>query len=216
MPLIENLGTHWKMLRDSHRAAESELVQFLAKTFKSEYCDILTRIVRRVGELDTLMAYALVSRQHNFVRARIYHLNDKVSGTMKLMAPFNPMRINRIQETNWEIYLGPDYRFLLLEGEEVAEGSPLLYVIGTIALLNQVGCFVPCSSATLPIFDAILLRSGAYDQQLHGLSTFMTEMKEIALIFKNMTPSSLVLIDDLCRGTASSTNGRLHLFVSFN
>ncbi|KAG7377317.1 MutS-like protein [Phytophthora pseudosyringae] len=80
-------------------------------------------------------------------------------------------------------------------------------------MLNQLGCFVPCKEAVLPVLDAIYLRTGAIDQQLYGYSTFMTEMREMAHILSAMTPNSLVLIEDLCRGTSTSEGVALALSI---
>ncbi|EGZ17658.1 hypothetical protein PHYSODRAFT_386081, partial [Phytophthora sojae] len=89
-------------------------------------------------------------------------------------------------------------------GDQKSGQSSLLQLLGIVVMLNQLGCFVPCKEAVLPVFDAIYLRTGAYDQQLYGYSTFMAEMREMSHIFSAMTPSSLVLIEDLCRGTSTS------------
>ncbi|KAG6613345.1 muts domain V-domain-containing protein [Phytophthora cinnamomi] len=94
--------------------------------------------------------------------------------------------------------------FLLLDGGQKSGQASLLQLLGIVVILNQIGCFVPCQDAVLPVFDAIYLRTGAYDQQLYGYSTFMTEMREMSHIFSTMTPTSLVLIEDLCRGTSTS------------
>ncbi|DAZ95759.1 TPA: hypothetical protein N0F65_006407 [Lagenidium giganteum] len=77
-----------------------------------------------------------------------------------------------------------------------------LQVVLHSVVLNQIGCFVPCQHAELRLFSDVFLRSGTQDHQVVGLSTFMTEMVEVAKILQAATPSSLVLIDDLCRGTA--------------
>jgi DNA mismatch repair protein MSH2 len=204
IPSIDDLGARWKVLKDRYDATELELVRLIVSSFQEQYQSILASVIRQAGELDVLMAFALASNQHGFARAG---LSESVEGdhvAIEIIAPFNPFIRDKRNTQEWSIRLDQSHRFLLLEGEEVAEDAPLLHLVGTIAVLNQIGCFVPCASARLPLFDAILLRGGAYDQQLYGFSTFMTEMKEVTLILENMTSKSLVLIDDLCRGTASS------------
>ena len=82
-----------------------------------------------------------------------------------------------------------------------------------IVVMAQIGCFVPARHATVPIRDRVMSRLGTSDDMEHNMSTFFTEMKEVAYLLDNLTDNSLVLIDELGRGT-STIDGDLSLMLS--
>ena len=96
--------------------------------------------------------------------------------------------------------------------------STYMRTLAIIVILNQIGCFVPASTAVLPIFDKIFTRIGASDDLVGGESTFMVEMKESARALKNATINSLILFDELGRGTSTydgmSLAGSIITYVS--
>ncbi|KAF4037533.1 MutS domain V [Phytophthora infestans] len=204
-PMIDSLGAKWKALKRNYEDAEADLVDFLTTEFRSRFQCFLHELERRVAELDVLVSFALVSHKRKFVRASIAAENISILSLRGLFNPFTQNLSSESDEVNSDVTIElSEKTFLLLEGDQKKGDCSLLQLVGLVAMLNQLGCFVPCKEAVIPVFDAMFLRTGAHDQQLYGYSTFMTEMREMSQIFASMTSNSLVVIEDLCRGTSTS------------
>jgi len=96
-----------------------------------------------------------------------------------------------------------DNKIALITGPNMAGKSTYLRQIGLCIIMSQIGCFIPCDSANIPVFDRVFTRVGASDNLAMGQSTFLVEMIETANILHSATPNSLVLLDEIGRGTST-------------
>ncbi len=155
-----------------------------------------------LSEIDALCSFAKISHANNYVRPE---LND--DGIISISDGRHPVveAIAKDQFIPNDTYLnGRDSRIMIITGPNMAGKSTYIRQVAIIALMNQIGCFVPCSQANLCIVDRIFTRVGASDDLSSGQSTFMVEMSEVANILKNATEKSLVILDEVGRGTSTA------------
>ncbi|EJW01209.1 hypothetical protein EDEG_04058 [Edhazardia aedis USNM 41457] len=124
---------------------------------------------------------------------------EKIPSVLKIENCFHPLIKNCVRNT---LSL-ESKKFCIITGPNMGGKSTFLKTISTTCILAQIGCLVPCSHAILPILDGIYIRLGCNDNASKGLSTFMVEMIDIARISNNCTNRSLVIIDELGRGTSA-------------
>jgi DNA mismatch repair protein MutS len=161
----------------------------------------LQAIARAVAELDVLSTLAEVAAREGYTRPTIadeFEL-DIAAGrhpVVERMMPRDKFIPNDLRLVN-------DARMIILTGPNMAGKSTVLRQIGLIVLMAQIGSFVPASSATIGIVDRIFTRVGASDNLVRGQSTFMVEMSETSAILHTATARSLVLLDEIGRGTAT-------------
>ncbi len=159
---------------------------------------VFLKLAAKVAELDVETSLAWLSVERRYCRPRF----SKDQG-LRLSASRHPVVEQVVKEftpNRIEISCGG---CLLLTGPNMAGKSTLMRQVALTALLAQIGSFVPAEEAVLPLFDQIFTRIGASDQLTEGLSTFMVEMTETAEILKGMTSRSLVIFDEIGRGTST-------------
>ncbi|MGM0525576.1 MAG: DNA mismatch repair protein MutS [Pseudomonadota bacterium] len=154
-----------------------------------------------VAELDTLAAFAQLALEENYCRPQLANENN----LLQLRQSRHPV-IERLSDEPFianDISLTPDRKMLMITGPNMGGKSTYMRQAALIVILAHMGCFVPAESASIGQFDRIFTRIGAADDIASGRSTFMVEMTETANILHNATPQSLVLMDEIGRGTST-------------
>lgn len=183
------------------RQAEHECFQAVLKKISGHIFRI-QRMAKQVSLLDVLTNFAEVASKNRYVQPDIHD-----GGILFIKNGRHPV-VEQFDLPDGFIpndsYLDLDaHRLLLVTGPNMAGKSTFLRQTGLIALMAQIGCFVPASEATIGLIDRIFTRVGASDNLALGLSTFMVEMSETAKILHGATPRSLILLDEIGRGTST-------------
>jgi DNA mismatch repair protein MutS len=187
--------------------AEDRIAQLEAELFARVRSEVAAAVPRlqetgaRVAALDVMATFALVARSHAWVRPE-GHTGfelDIAAGRHPVVETMMP----RDEFIPNDIRLDEEGRIVVLTGPNMAGKSTVLRQVGLIQLLAQVGSFVPADRARLPVTDRIFTRVGASDNLARGQSTFMVEMSETAAIVHGASQRSLVLLDEIGRGTST-------------
>lgn len=165
-----------------------------------EYIPILQKIAKTISEIDVLQSFATVTEEHHYVRPILSH--DREMTIIDSRHPVVESVIDKEFVSN-DIIMDKNTNILLITGPNMAGKSTYMRQLAITVIMAQIGCFVPANKATLPIFDAIFTRIGASDDLVSGESTFMVEMNEANHAISNATNNSLILFDELGRGTAT-------------
>lgn len=169
----------------------------------AEFIEPIQRNAREIARLDVLLNFAVLAEKNHYVRPEInagYAIDIK-GGRHPVIEQNLPVGQDYI--TN-DIYLDSEsQQVIIITGPNMAGKSALLRQTGLIVLMAQVGCFVPATEASIGLVDKIFTRVGASDNLSSGESTFMVEMNETASIMNNISPRSLILLDEIGRGTST-------------
>ena len=165
-----------------------------------KYISSLQRVSNYIAYYDVMQSFATVAEESNFVKPTI---NE--DGIVEIIGGRHPV-VESVIDTEYidnDVILDSETNILIITGPNMSGKSTYMREFGIIAILNQIGSYVPASKCNLPIFDKIFTRIGASDDLVGGESTFMVEMKESAYALLNATSKSLILFDELGRGTST-------------
>jgi len=179
---------------------EAELFAGIVETARRATPQI-QNTAKAIATLDVLANFADVAARRRYVRPKI-HDGDELNirgGRHPIVEAFTQERF----VPNGTFLNNTSDRLLIITGANMGGKSTLLRQVALIQILGQAGCFVPAESAVLPIVDRIWTRVGASDDLASGRSTFMVEMTETATILHNATDRSLVILDEIGRGTST-------------
>ncbi len=193
-----------KVLSAEERSKTLEFELFEeVRLYVAEFADEIQQIAHALAEIDCIQCFAEVAFKNNYAKPDVRDSEeiDIVKGrhpvvekSLPLGEPFIP---NDIQLSNG------DQQIMIITGPNMAGKSIILRQTGLIVLMAQVGSFVPAESAIIGMVDKIFTRVGASDNLAAGESTFLVEMNEAANILNNATPRSLILLDEVGRGTST-------------
>lgn len=187
---------------DRSKTLEYELFEEV-RLYVAEFADDIQQIAFAMAQLDCIQGFAEIAFRNNFAKPEVLDSEEilikkgrhpVVEQSLPLGEPFIP---NDIELNNSE------QQIMIITGPNMAGKSIILRQTGLIVLLAQVGSFVPAESASIGLVDKIFTRVGASDNLAAGESTFLVEMNEAANILNNATPRSLILLDEVGRGTST-------------
>lgn len=163
----------------------------------------LQKLAEKVAEVDVYQSLAVVSSEHSFVKPELTDGYDLVIENGRHPVVEAVMKDSSFV-SNGTSLTKDDANILLITGPNMAGKSTYMRQVALIVLMAQIGCFVPASKATIPMIDRIFTRIGAADDLIGGQSTFMVEMADIQVMTEKATSRSLIIIDELGRGTSTS------------
>lgn len=190
------------ILQAQEKSVELEYSLFAEiREFIKEYIPRLQKVAKLVSEIDVLQCFASISEERHYVKP-IFSEDRKIMLT-DCRHPVVEKVMNTERYIPNDCQMNGEREILLITGPNMSGKSTYMRQIALTAILAQIGCFVPARKAILPIFDQVFTRIGAADDLVSGQSTFMVEMLEAKNAITNATKDSLILFDEIGRGTST-------------
>jgi len=168
-----------------------------------EKLDLIKITAQAVSELDVLLSFSTVAMENNYCKPLVssnYNCIEIIGGRHPIVELINK---NEEFVSNDTILNSTDNRTMIITGPNMAGKSTYMRQVAMITLMAHIGCFVPATSAKICLVDKIFSRIGASDDLSMGQSTFMVEMSEVSNILSNATNNSLLILDEIGRGTST-------------
>lgn len=203
--ITDELKKHEEIILTAEEKAHELEHQIFQSTLEKvlSYTSTIQQAADMIATLDCITAFSHISQKYQYTRAKLLY-----SGEIRIHQGRHPV-VERLLDATTQFVPNDvtldniNQSLLVITGPNMAGKSVLIRQVATIVLLNQIGCFVPAKSAHLSLMDRIFVRSGASDVITSGLSTFMVEMVETAHILHNATEKSLIIMDEIGRGTST-------------
>ena len=201
------------------KSQESKIFEIKNRAASKEYeifCELrisvaamtkeIRSIAKSIASLDALLGLALAAIENNFVQPKMISIDEVDANVTQVKNGRNPIVEQLVDENKFipnDFVFNDTQSLIILTGPNASGKSCFIRQIGLIQILAQIGSFVPASNAIIKVVDRIFTRVGAVDDQSTGQSTFMVEMAETASILNQATKNSLVLLDEIGRGTST-------------
>jgi len=200
-PELKDLEYKIISAKDKSVALEQKLLDELLDITSQSYYRIRTT-ASALAELDVLCSFSQVAVEHNYVKPELSEGDE-----LDIYEGRHPVVEANLKDSLFvpnDIHLNAaDRRIMIITGPNMGGKSTYMRQVAVTTVMAQIGCFVPAKSAKIGIVDKIFTRVGASDDLSAGDSTFMVEMKEVAYILQNATPKSLLILDEIGRGTST-------------
>ena len=187
-------------------AREYELFCELRDMVAAKTKDIRS-IAKSIASFDALLSLAITSLENNFIKPTLIPIDcsieENITTVIKGRNPIVEQLLNEKKFVANDFLFNKNQKLVILTGPNASGKSCFIRQIGLIQILAQIGSYVPANKAEIKIVDRIFTRIGAVDDQSSGQSTFMVEMSETASILNQATTNSLVLLDEIGRGTST-------------